>query len=69
MRKIETIFTHGPGRLGIDENGNLYWNGKPVVTESSLNLKWWVDCSVIVGAISTAIIAVFTALIFYATTN
>ena len=38
MSNIEEIFNHdsksgSKGSLGIDENGQLYWNGKAVVTE------------------------------------
>lgn len=53
------------GNLEIDDNGNLYWNKKPVITKSKVTLKWWVDCAVIIGALSTLVIAIYTALIFY----
>lgn len=38
MSNIEEIFNHdsksgSKGSLGIDENGQLYWNGKAVVTK------------------------------------
>lgn len=53
------------GVLGIDEETRLYWNGQLVVTEQKVKLSWWVNFSVIVGGLSTAAIAVFTALIYF----
>ena len=57
--EIQTIFTQGIdgsdkiGTLGIDKDGNLYWNEKRVVTEQVIKLQWWVNLSIIVGGIST----------------
>lgn len=56
--KIETIFEHGDGTLGVDGKGNLYWNGKRVITEQQVSLRWWVNLSVIIASISTLIIAI-----------
>lgn len=49
-KNIETIFTHITdegieGRLGIDENGKLYWNDQVVITAQKTTLQWWVDLS------------------------
>lgn len=68
--KITTIFeqdTDGgkTGSLGIDEDARLYWNGQLVVTEQKLQLSWWVNLSVIIGGLSTLVIAVFTALMYF----
>lgn len=65
--KVSTIFTHETvggtvGELGIDEGGRLYWNGQPVVTEQRVRLDWWVNISVIIGAVATVAIAIFTAI-------
>ena len=48
----------GVGSLGIDNNGKLYWNGKQILTKQKISLKWWVNISIVVGAISTLILAV-----------
>lgn len=53
------------GVLGIDREGRLYWNGQLVVTEQKVKLSWWVNISVIVGGLSTAAIAIFTALMYF----
>jgi len=69
--EIQTIFTQDingsdkVGTLGIDKNGNLYWNEKRVVTEQVVKLQWWVNLSIIVGGLSTAGIAVFTCLLYF----
>jgi hypothetical protein len=65
--KVSTIFWHetdggARGELGIDEAGRLYWNGQLVVTEQRVRLGWWVNVSVIVGAVATVAIAIFTAI-------
>jgi len=67
---IQTIFeqeTEGgkTGVLGIDEDARLYWNGQLVITEQKVKLSWWVNLSVIIGGLSTAAIAVYTALLYY----
>lgn len=64
--KLSTIFTHQTdsgvtGELGIDEDGRLYWNGQPVITEQRVKLDWWVNISIIVGGVATAVIAILTA--------
>jgi hypothetical protein len=55
------------GSLGIDEDGHLYWNGIPVVTEQKVKLAWWVNFAVIAGGLATVVIAVFTALMYFKT--
>ena len=65
MKKIETIFTHGKGALGIDEDGNLYWNDKAVVTERKITLQWWVNVAILLASFSTVALAVFAALRFF----
>ncbi len=70
MKKIETIFTHTSdnrksGKLGIDEDLQLYWNGQQIVTEQRIKISLWVNIAVIVGSLSTFIIALFTVLIYF----
>jgi hypothetical protein len=69
-RKIETIFEHTSnggsiGRLGIDEHCKLYWNEKPVLTKQEVKLQLWVNVALIVGAVSTLLIAFFAGLDFF----
>lgn len=68
--KISTIFEHTndegqTGVLGIDEDTRLYWNGKLVVTEQRVSLSGWVNLAVILTGVSTALIALFTALLYF----
>jgi len=70
MPMITTIFTHDAGggktgTLGIDENTRLYWNGQLIVTEQKVRLSGWVNFAVILGGVSTALIAIFTALLYF----
>ena len=69
--EIQTIFIQDidgsdkSGTLGIDKDGNLYWNEKRVVTEQVIKLRWWVNFSIIAGGLSTAFIAIFTILLYF----
>jgi hypothetical protein len=68
--KITTIFeqdtgTGKTGILGIDDEARLYWNGRLIVTKQKIILSWWVNFSVAVGGLSTAVVAAFTVLIYY----
>lgn len=70
MPTISTIFEHDneqgkTGTLGIDEDAQLYWNGQRIVTEQRIKLSWWVNAAIILSGLSTAIIAVFTALLYF----
>ncbi len=70
MTKIHTIFTQEldngkEGELGIDDQANLYWNKKAIITEQKIKLQWWVNISVILASLSTVAIAAFTALQFF----
>ena len=69
-KKIETIFTHGktdgvPNELGIDNAGRLYWKKKAVVSMQKIELQIWVYVAIIIGAVSTLGIAVFSALSYF----
>lgn len=62
MKKIDTIFTYGSGELGIDEDWNLYWNKKRVITKGKVTLQWWVNVAIICASASTLALAIFAAL-------
>jgi hypothetical protein len=62
MRKIHELykveFSDGiKGALGIDERGQLYWSGEPIITEHRVSLPWWVNFSCVVGSLSLLAIA------------
>jgi hypothetical protein len=68
--EITTIFEHDTdtgktGILGIDDKARLYWNGQLIVTEQKIKLSWLVNSFVVIGGLSTAVIAVFTVLMYY----
>jgi hypothetical protein len=70
MKNIETIFEHesdngAKGELGIGADGTLYWNKKPVITEQKIKLQGWVNVAAIATALSTVIVAIFTALTYF----
>jgi hypothetical protein len=46
------------GSIGLDESGKLYWNGKELVTKQKITLQWWANISILIGAISTLILAI-----------
>ena len=51
--------------LSVDEDTReLYWNRKKIVTEQKLSLSWWVNLAIILGAISTAGLAILDLLRF-----
>ena len=57
----DIIFTHGDHVLSIDNTGRLYWNDKPIVTEQRIKLSSAVNLAVIVGGVSTLVIAICEA--------
>jgi hypothetical protein len=58
-----TIFTHEGNILGKDpKSGDLYWNGEKILTEQKLSLNWWVNVSIVLGALSTAVMAIIAIL-------
>lgn len=67
---IHTIFTHRTedgteGTLGIDDNGQLYWNNKIVQTKSRVTFGWFVNLFVIIASVSTFVMALYAVLDFY----
>ena len=70
MPKISTIFEQDTddgktGVLGIDEDAQLYWNGRLVITDRHIKLDWWVNASVIISGLSTAIMAILSAISYF----
>jgi hypothetical protein len=52
------------GALGIDERGQLYWNGEPVVTAQRVLLSWWMSLAIVVGGLSMLAIATLDILAY-----
>ena len=46
------------GRLGVDEQNRLYWDGKPLITKQAVTVDWWLATAAIVTAVSTAALAI-----------
>jgi hypothetical protein len=64
MAKIHPITFGNIEHLGVDENNKLYWDGQPIVTEEKIKLAKWVNISIIIGAISTALYAIVSVLAY-----
>ena len=69
VKRIDTIFSQPlpngrEGVLGIDEDCNLYWNGREVITKQELSLQWWVNIALLVASASTAFLAFLALLEF-----
>jgi hypothetical protein len=62
MAKIHPIDFKNIGHLGVDDNNKLYWYGQPIITEEKIKLAKWVNISIVIGAISTALYAFVTIL-------
>lgn len=57
MPTPKTIGLDQLDRLGVDENNKLYWDGKPLVTEERIVLAGWVNAAIVLGAMSTFVLA------------
>ena len=64
MSKINPIKIGQLDRIGVDEKGRLYWDNRPVVTEEKIKLQWWVNVAIILGSLSTAVLATIELLRF-----
>jgi hypothetical protein len=64
MPDIHGITFDEIGKLGVDETGRLYWDGKPVVTRQEVRLQWWVNLAVIAAGVGTVSIAISSWLAF-----
>jgi len=52
---IRVIGQNKLDNLGIDDAGQLYWEGRPVVTRRRFDLTYWQEFGVVVGVSSGAI--------------
>ncbi|MDH1232085.1 hypothetical protein N5C18_10805 [Stenotrophomonas sp. GD03930] len=50
--------------LGVDSDGNLYWDKKPIELKQRLTFSWWVNAAAILAAIATAVQAVVAVLAY-----
>lgn len=48
--------------IGVDEEGNLYWDRKRIVTQGHVRLSWPVNAAAIVAALATAVQAAVAVL-------
>ncbi|WP_396616764.1 hypothetical protein ACHZ97_04100 [Lysobacter soli] len=51
--------------LGVDDDGNLYWDKKPVEIKQRISFGWIVNSAAVVAALATAVQAVIDVLQFY----
>ncbi|MHC4105962.1 MAG: hypothetical protein ACYSR9_13555 [Planctomycetota bacterium] len=72
MTEIVQIFPYTPtdGRphhgLGVNpKTMELFWDKKKIVTEQRLALDWWVNAAIIIGGLSTAILALIGVLKYF----
>ena len=66
-KNIEIFYsnTESGTTVGVGDDGKLYVDGKEVVTESKIVLQAWVNVSIIVTALATVAMAVFTVLDYF----
>ncbi|WP_447902660.1 hypothetical protein [Stenotrophomonas pavanii] len=50
--------------IGVDEDGNLYWDKKPIELKQRLTFSRWVNAAAILAAIATAVQAVVAVLAY-----
>lgn len=60
---VQTISMEQLDRLGVDESGRLFWDGKEVLTV--LSLRWYVEAAIIVGAAAGIIAAIWPIARFF----
>jgi len=54
MKKRPHAITIGDfGRLGVDDDRNLYWDGQPLQLQQRVSLSRWVNIAIVVGGLST----------------
>jgi hypothetical protein len=68
-KKIYTIYSRSVdekfgGQLGIDEENNLYWNEKQIITKQEITLNKWTNCAIIATGIGTLLIALTSILAY-----
>lgn len=57
------------GRLGVDAERRLYWDGEPVRVQQFIGLSFWQKVGVCLTAASAVVVAFFTALSYFMRTQ
>lgn len=57
-KEIWYMDTDVGGRLSVDEDRRLLWNGELIVTEQRVRLERWVNVAIIVASLATAVSAI-----------
>ena len=69
MSKVHPITQEKLDNFGFDDDNYIYWKVdgkyKKLKTEEKITLNWWVNGAVIIGALSTATLAVIEFLRFF----
>ena len=65
MTKLHSITFEEIGRLAVNEQGQLFWDGQPVITKKEVSLAWWVNAAAIVGAICIVITTIIETIRFF----
>lgn len=60
-KHIHPISSDGTGLLGVDDDNNLYWDGKQIEIKKRVILSVWQNIGTVIVVIATAIMA-FTAI-------
>ena len=65
MPRLRKISIDEMDQFQLDEHNRLYWQGSPVLLEQRLRLAPWVNVAVILGAVSTTVIAAIEVLRYF----
>jgi hypothetical protein len=62
---VEPISFMDLGRLGVDAERRLYWDGEPVRIRQRIGLSFWQKVGVGLTVASAVVVAFFTALSYF----
>lgn len=51
--------------IGVDEEGNLYWDKKPIELKQRLTFSRWVNAAAVLAAVATAVQAAVAVLEYF----
>ena len=51
--------------IGVDDDGNLYWDKKPIELKQRLTFSRWVNAAAVVAALASAVQAVMAVLTYF----
>lgn len=51
--------------IGVDEEGNLYWDKKPIELKQRLTFSRWVNAAAVLAALATAAQAVMAVVTYF----